>query len=236
LIDAKFTSCCIRERRMLSYWAWDSCPFFLLLSTENRMAKQLNPPDLSLPDFSVLSNPMAWADFSMRALEMTLSSSQDIGERMERLTRAGASEEATEAVTAVLSPLSPAAPSRSPAAAASRVALASDLQRSTFDLMAQGWVQWMSMLGSLASLAAGLAFGPGGSRRNLPLNPLALLPGAGALDVLSPFGSSSRAQVGQQRETRAERTSAEHAHASAEPKRRRTTSRAKSKPRRSRRA
>jgi hypothetical protein len=184
----------------------------------------------------VLSNPMAWADFSMRALEMTLSSTQDIGERMERLTRAGASEEATEAVTSVLSPV---AASRSPAAAASRVALASDLQRSTFDLMAQGWVQWMSMLGSLASVAASLAF-PGGSRRDLGMNPLALLPagGAAALNALSPFGSSSRA-TGQQRGTRSERSSSAehaHAHARAEPTRRRTTSRAKSKPRRSRRA
>ena len=182
---------------------------------------------------------MTWADFSLRALEMTLSSTQDIGERMERFTRAGASEEATE--TAVHAP---AAMSRSPAAAASRVALASDLQRSNFDLMAQGWVQWMSMLGSLASLAAGLAFSPGGSRRNgsrrdLGLNPLALLPASGAavLNALSPRASTSRAQSGQQREPRSERTSsAEHAHASAEPKRRRTTSRPKSKPRRTRRA
>jgi hypothetical protein len=196
------------------------------------MAKQLSLPDFSVPDLSVLSNPMAWADFSMRALEMTLSSSQDIGERMERLARAGASEEATEAVVHTT-----AAPSRSPAEAASRVALASDLQRSTFDLMAQGWVQWMSMLGSFASMAAGLMFPPGGAQR-LGLNPLALLPaGAAALDALSPFGSASRTHTGQQRESRAERSSsAEHAHASAEPKRRRTTSRPKSKPRRSRRA
>jgi hypothetical protein len=197
------------------------------------MAKQLSLPDFSVPDLSVLSNPMAWADFSMRALEMTLSSSQDIGERMERLARAGASEEATEAVVHAT-----AAPSRSPAEAASRVALASDLQRSTFDLMSQGWVQWMSMLGSFASMAAGLMFPPGGAQR-LGLNPLALLPagGAAARDALFAFGGSSRSQTGQQRESRAERTSsAEHAHASAEPKRRRTTSRTKSKPRRSRRA
>ena len=179
---------------------------------------------------------MTWADFSLRALEMTLSSSQDIGERMERLTRAGASEEATETVVHAMH--GPAALSQSPAAAASRVALASDLQRSTFDLMSQGWVQWMSMLGSFASLATGLAFGQGGSRPSLALNPLGLLTagGAWAPETPSRSESSSRAQIGRRQGTDAQRRSAEHAHASAEPKRRRTSSRPKSKPRRSRSA
>jgi hypothetical protein len=154
---------------------------------------------------SNLLNPMVvWSDLGLRALDMTVSSSQNISESVDRLTRAGASVEPVPAVasTSMVS-------RQSEFAIPSGVALSADLQRSALDLMMQGWMQgwqqWMSALGTLASIAAG----PGPSR-------------------------SSKRQSDPLGATHAEGASLEHAFATSEPKRRRSASRAKAKSRRSR--
>jgi hypothetical protein len=104
-----------------------------------------------------LFNPMMlWTDMGMRALEMTLSSSQNISEGIDRLSRAGASPEASEAVVAPIdtigqepAPTLPAFPDLN---------LFWQMQRTTIELMTQGWQQWMYALGTLAPLGAGRAF------------------------------------------------------------------------------
>lgn len=184
-------------------------------------------------DTPSLWNPMAFlTDLGMRALDMTMSSSQSISEGVDRFARAGASVEAAESAAA------DSAVRQSASAASSGVALAADLQRSTFDLMTRAWLQWMSALGSLASLGAGMA-GEGLGRNNLPLDAMrrslagwAGMPGTPARSGGAHDGSARRA-------ARAEIGPMEHAHASAEPKRRRgstgtSRSRSSAKPRRSR--
>jgi hypothetical protein len=190
----------------------------------------------SNPDPSNLWNPVAlWTDFGLRALDMTVNSTQSISESVDRFTRAGASVEASEAAAS-----SAAVPRRAASAASSGVALAADLQRSAFDLVMRGWVQSMSILGEVASFTAGLV-SPGFTR---PLEAMGrtLLPvGWGETPATrTRSGSSSRQQSGQRRESHAESESIHHAFASAEPKRGRSTgagrSRSKPKARRSRNA
>jgi len=193
------------------------------------MAYELNASNL-------LNPMMVWSDLGLRALDMTLSSSQDIGENIERLTRASASA-SVEPVQDVVSRST--ASHQSDFAIPSGVALSADLQRSALDLMMQGWMhgwtQWMSTLGSFASLAASLA--PSRSRKSQSgvLGTMAknLLPFAD-LDSSATRAHSSSRQHGGQRDTKARTASTEHAFASAEPHRRRGASRAKAKPRRSR--
>lgn len=99
----------------------------------------------SKTDSPGLFDPIAyWTDLGLRGLEMTLSSAQSIGEGVERLTRAGASAAASEQVE------SPAASAAHPAVSAFE--LATQLQRTTFDLMERVWQQWMSAFGTLTAL------------------------------------------------------------------------------------
>lgn len=189
------------------------------------------------PDPSNLWNPVAlWTDIGLRALDMTVNSSQSISESVDRFTRAGASVEASEVAAS-----SAAVPRQAASAASSGVALATDLQRSAFDLMVRGWVQSISALGDMVSLAASLVT-PSWTRGNLPLETMrrTLLPGSWGemLPMPSGSGSSSRQQVGQRRQSRAETGPKEHAFASGEAKRRRSnagTGRSRSRPKARRR-
>jgi hypothetical protein len=193
------------------------------------MANNLDP--------SNLWSPVAlWTDLSLRALDMTMSSSQSLSEGVDRFARAGASVEATEVEAST-----GAVADRSASATSSGVALAADLQRSAFDQMMRGWVQWMSTLGNFASIGAGFML-PSLSRRNpvLDMTRKALLQAGGGESpaMQGRAANSGRQQSGQRRQSRAGSESMEHAFASAEPKRRRSTgtsrSRSKSKTRRSR--
>jgi hypothetical protein len=186
-------------------------------------------------DPSSLWSPVAlWTDLSLRALDMTMSSSQSLTEGVDRFARAGASVEVTEgeASTAAVS-------DRSAAVTSSGLALAVDLQRSVFDQMMRGWVQWMSTLGDFASLGAGLVL-PSLGRQNpaLELTRKVLLAAGESPATQARKGSSWRQPSGSRRASRSESESMEHAFASAEPKRRRSSgtsrSRPKSKARRSR--
>jgi hypothetical protein len=99
-----------------------------------------------------LFNPfLAWADLGMRAAEMTVASSQNIGDAVDRITRAGASVDAPQAGAPIDS--LPRAPRAALPATLSQLG---DLQRTLFELATQGWVRWMSGLGTLASLPAGV--------------------------------------------------------------------------------
>ena len=190
------------------------------------MATHLNPPD----DLPKLFNPMMlWTDMSMRALEMTLSSSQTMGDRLDRLTRAGANTEVQEAAAKVLS--GPGDRDRSGFAPSSGLALAAQMQRAGLELMTQVWQQWMSGLGTLTALGVGRPVAE--AVRQLPLltarpefasrstDQTAIVPAA--------RGGSSGGQGGRAREKRAEEM--EHAFAKAGPKRRSGAGRAKSKAR-----
>ena len=183
------------------------------------MAKDLNPPNLFNP-------LMLWTDLGMRALEMTLSSSQNIGEGLDRLTRAGG-EASEEAATAVATRGQSGALAATPG-----LALAAQMQRTTFDLMTQAWQQWMNTLGALASFGAGRSI-----RETARENPLlnAMQEGfqfastAGEAASTQARSSSSRQQGGRQRERQADEM--EHAFSAAEPKRRSRGNRAKPKAR-----
>jgi hypothetical protein len=113
------------------------------------MAKDIETPNLFNP-------MMLWTDMGMRALEMTLSSSQNISEGIDRLSRAGASPEASEAVVAPIDTISQEPAPTLPAFP--DLNLFWQMQRTTIELMTQGWQQWMYALGTLAPLGAGRAF------------------------------------------------------------------------------
>lgn len=168
---------------------------------------------------SNLFNPMMlWADMGLRALEMSVSSTQNMGDSLDRVARAGASAEVTDSIVS-----DPPTGEESARAASSGLALATSMQRSTYELMTQNWLQWMSALGSVASLAAG-GKGAGEALR------WGLQPAGGLTATPAQPGSSTRPQGGS-RESHAETASKEHALASAGPQRRRSTGRAKRKPR-----
>ncbi len=202
--------------RLLPYWISPQP----LLKRESSMAYELNASNL-------LNPMMVWSDLGLRALDMTVSSSQNITESVDRLTRASA-----EPIEDLAS--SSAVSRQSDFAIPSAVALSADLQRSTFDLMMQGWMQWVSTIGTFASIAAGLGQTRSPKRQHDPLEAMrkSLLPfmGTGTTDTPARSASSSRQQVSR----RDAHAKIEHAFASGEPKRRRGTGRAKSKSRRSR--
>jgi hypothetical protein len=103
------------------------------------MAKEIETPNLFNP-------MMFWTDLGMRAVEMTLSSSQNIGEGIDRVSRANASEAPIETIRRELAPVLPAFPD---------LDLFWQMPRFPPELMIQGWQQWMNTFGPLASLGAG---------------------------------------------------------------------------------
>ena len=112
-----------------------------------------------------LFNPLvAWADLGMRAAEMTVASSQNINDAFDRLTRAGASVEPPQDSFAMSMRIDPA-----PGALPATLDQVGNLQRTVFELMTQGWVRWMSALGTLASLPAGIGLARTVAKRDNPL-------------------------------------------------------------------
>ena len=174
--------------------------------------------DIGIPN---LFNPMMlWTDMGRRALEMTLSSSQNIG--------AGASPEASE------DDVAPSDTSQEPAPALPAfpdLNLFLQMQRNTIELMTQGWQQWMNTFGTLPSLGAGRSFAET-ARQNPMLNAMQEMllrttdetPVAGARP-----SASSRPSAGGKRERHADEI--EHAVGAAETKRRSRAARAKPKAR-----
>jgi hypothetical protein len=179
------------------------------------MATNFNSPNL-------LNPLMLWADMSMRALEMALSSSQNLGDRVERLTRAGANVDVQEVARL------PA--DRSGFASSSGLALAAQMQRAGLELMTQAWQQWMTALGTLTALGAGRPLVE--TVRQNPLLTARPEFASRSTDRIGTLpaarGSSYSAQGSPARERRAEEM--EHAFAKAGPKRRgRTAGKAKTK-------
>ena len=136
------------------------------------------------------TNPfLPWVEQGLRLFDQTVTSSQNMGEAVDRAARADAAADP-------------------PAATA---------QRNMFELMTQAWVQWMSWLGAMAGMGAKAA-----------------LPEEVARQVQAAQRSGTRvASNGSERRSRP--AHGEHAMASDEPKRRRTATKSKSKPRRARR-
>jgi hypothetical protein len=184
------------------------------------MAYELNASNL-------LNPMMAWSDLGLRALDMTVASTQNITESVDRLTRAGAGAEPADGAASSF-----AVQRQADLAIPSAVTLSADLQRSTFDLILQGWLQWMNTMGGFASMAVDMASSGSRNRRSDPLDAFAksLLPFAGA-GTAARLASPSRRQGG-----RHESHSMEHAFAAADPKGRRGSGRTKSRTRRSRSA
>jgi hypothetical protein len=176
-----------------------------------------------------LFNPMMlWTDLGMRAWETTLSSSQNISDGIDRLSRAGASPEASETAVAPIETISeepaPALP------AIPDLSVFWQMQRFTMELMAQGWQQWINTLGSLALLGAGRTFAET-ARQNPMLNAMqeVLLQRSDETDAARPT-VPSRTSDGRKRERHAD--DLEHAVAAAETKRRSRASRTKARSRR----
>jgi hypothetical protein len=186
------------------------------------MAKDIETPNLFNP-------MMLWTDMGMRALEMTLSSSQNIGDGIDRLSRAGASPEASEAVVAPIATIS-----QEPAPAFPvfpDLNLFWQMQRTGFDLMTQGWQQWMNTFGTLASLGAGHSFAES-ARQNPMLNAMhemLVRSTDETADTRARTSASSRPPAGAKRERHADEI--EHAFGAAETKPRRRAARAKPKAR-----
>jgi hypothetical protein len=179
-------------------------------------------------DSTNLFNPMTfWTDLGLRGLEMTLSSTQNITDGVERLTRAGASTAASEQIE------SPVVAASEPIASAtsSALELTAQMQRTTFEMMTRMWEQWMS---AFATLAIGTQrSGESMVRQNPWLNmiPDGLQPGLGVeVGATSKGSGSSRGQSASRRNGNARSESREHAAAQGETRRRSRAS-AKSKPR-----
>jgi len=175
-------------------------------------------------------NPMAfWTDLGLRSLEMTLSSTQNISEGVDRLTRAGASAAASEQVE------SPVIEATEPVASmtSSGLELVGNMQRTTFDLLTRVWQQWMSAFGTLASL--GSRGGEALARQNPWLSVMqdGFQPGVDedARATKRLAGDSRRQQGGSRRRDHAESGAMEHAAAKDESKRRSRGTHARSKPR-----
>ncbi len=174
-------------------------------------------PSRYLNPSNVLNPFMLWADVGLRALDLTVASSQNLSEGVDRFTRASASPGATEAA------FSFAAPGREPGSP-SPMLLGSQVQRSLMDLMTQGWVQWMAALGSFVSLAAGRRLS-GATRRSLPADLTSSEPTSGEAATAHTRAQSeipSHQQHGRRAEAHAKREPMEHALASSESRRRRT--------------
>jgi len=186
------------------------------------MAKDIETPNLFNP-------MMLWTDLGMRALEMTLSSSQNIGDGIDRLSRAGASPEATEAVVAPIATISQEPAPALPSFLDPNFFL--QMQRTTWDLMTQGWQQWMNTFGTLASLGAGHSFAET-ARQNPMLNAMQEMLLRSTDETAATRARSNvspRSVVGMKRERHAGEI--EHPSGAAEAKRRSRSGRAKPKAR-----
>jgi hypothetical protein len=113
---------------------------------------------------NLFSPLFAWVDLGMRAAEMTVASSQNMNDAVDRITRAGASVEADE--TRIARSVARDAPaSRVPAI----LGHLGDFHRRMFELSTETWVRWMSALGAVASVPAGVGLARTVGGRDNPL-------------------------------------------------------------------
>jgi hypothetical protein len=167
---------------------------------------------------SILSNPMVlMADLGLRALDLTVSSSQNLCDGVDRLTRATASRPPTPrgnastfvAPDTTAKPVTPSLPAAGP------------MKSPTLDLVTQGWLQWIAAMGAVASLGAGRGFRAATTDAVAPavtgglMRPISTQPAASAAKNPAA-GKSAR------RGTRdVNLSTAEHALATGEPRQRR---------------
>lgn len=183
------------------------------------MANDLNSPN-SINPF------LWWTDLGMRAAEMTVASSQNMSDAVDRLARAGASAEPAEWRT----PSSDAG-LVAPIPAPFDLGGLESLQRTMFDLMTQGWVRWMSNLGAVISMGAGIGLTRKLARQHEPLEAIraSLRPAAWGERPATERQAVSLSYPAQRGQRRGSIEDAQHAMASAEPKRQRRAA-VKSKP------
>ncbi|HKB52701.1 MAG TPA: hypothetical protein VKD22_01800 [Ramlibacter sp.] len=91
-----------------------------------------------------------WVNIALRALDTSVSTSQNLMEGVDRLARAGAG---SEIAAQGQPPLTPALWSGPKAALACGMALATAIQRSTISLFTEGWRQWMNAIGAMTAVA-----------------------------------------------------------------------------------
>jgi hypothetical protein len=177
-----------------------------------------------------LFNPMMlWTDLGMRALEMTLSSSQNIGDGIDRLSRASASPEASETAVAPIETISQESSPAFPVFPDLNLFL--QMQRSILELMTQAWQQWMNTFATLASFGAGRSFAET-ARENPMLNAMQEILLRNTEETAATRArqsASSGSPAGRKRERHAD--DIEHAFGAAETKRGGRASRAKPKAR-----
>jgi hypothetical protein len=115
-------------------------------------------------NFNLFNPILAWFDWGLRAAEISVASSQNINDAVDRITRAGASVESDE--TGATRFVAWDAPVARVPATLGRVG---DFHRRVFDLTTETWVRWMSALGPVASLPAGVGLARTVARRDNPL-------------------------------------------------------------------
>jgi hypothetical protein len=94
-------------------------------------------------NFNLFNPILAWFDWGLRAAEISVASSQNINDAVDRITRAGASVESDE--TGATRFVAWDAPVARVPATLGRVG---DFHRRVFDLTTETWVRWMSALGT----------------------------------------------------------------------------------------
>jgi hypothetical protein len=115
-------------------------------------------------NFNLFNPILAWFDWGLRAAEISVASSQNINDAVDRITRAGASVESDE--TGATRFVAWDAPVARVPATLGRVG---EFHRRVFDLTTETWVRWMSALGTVASLPAGVGLARTVARRDNPL-------------------------------------------------------------------
>lgn len=181
-------------------------------------------------------NPMQlWADLGLRALESSVATSQKIGDTVDRMTRAGAAPDAADRPDAG-APAASVSAAVNPAGLApvSPVALMTQMHRAAFDNMQQGWLQWMSMVGTLATATTRRGLAPtsasasasaGAGQEQAAASIAAIDSPVDAAPLQAKSSSSARQDTTQARGE----SQAEHAHAAAEAPKRRPRTAAKRK-------
>ncbi len=111
---------------------------------------------------SILSNPMLlMADLGLRALDLTVSSSHQLRDGVDRYTRAAASRQPAQQGARWIFAATDSSAAPAPAATSSNAA--------TLDPLTRGWVQWMATMGAVASLGAGRGFGAPAAGETIPV-------------------------------------------------------------------
>jgi hypothetical protein len=164
---------------------------------------------------SLFSNPMMlMTDLGLRALDMTVSSSSNLCDGVDRLARAAARPQSGQATPWSFPVAKPAAPAATPAKA------------SSLDPVTQAWVQWIATMGAVASLGAGRGFTPAAAAE--PAADTGAVPRVGTQASAAPQAPTQAAPAAGRRVSK-EQTTLEHALAAGEARRRSGSRRSKSR-------